>query len=98
MNRDTAINTLIKHFEQKNAKAAKYLSAGKMIDSDDALFNLAYKLDRLKSDPEIKANLAIKLGIPAAGIAGLLLGGSKINKDAKDGYTEHTSTEPTYFL
>lgn len=97
MSQDAAINALIKHLERKNIKAAKCLSAGKMIDNDNALFNLAYKLDRLKNDPEIKAKLAIKLGIPLAGVAGLLIGGSKINRDAEDTYTEHASTQPTYF-
>lgn len=97
MSQDAAVNALIKHLERKNIKAAKYLSASKMIDNDNSLFNLAYKLDRLKNDPEIKAKLAIKLGIPLAGVAGLIIGGSKINRDAEDTYAEHVSTQPTYF-
>lgn len=88
MSRDASIDALIKHLAAHNTKAAKYMSASKMINNDDALFNLAYKLDRLRSDPEIKAKLFAKLGIPAAGLTGLLLGGSKINRDALERHSD----------
>lgn len=88
MSRDASIDALIKHFERSNPKAAKCLSASKMINDNDALFNIAYKIDRLKNDPELKTKLAIRLGIPTAGIAGLLLGGSKLNRDALERYSD----------
>lgn len=73
----------IKH--TKNAivsRLRKLKAANDLIADNDIAMNMLLTAHGISKNPDAKLKLALKLGIPAAGIAGILIGGSKANRDA----------------
>lgn len=63
-------------------RLSKLKAANELIRDDDVAMSLLLKAHKFSKSPEAKLRLALKFGIPVAGLTGLLIGGSKFNRES----------------